>query len=115
MYKQIIALSLAACAAAAPVPGLLDLGDLTGSTTEEATSVVTPPITNKAVTATFEDLNPGLGGVISLSEIGPYDGLDYQGISKFTSSYQNTHLNLKTQTRNRSLISQCILQYLSKY
>lgn len=32
--------------------------------------------------ATFDDLEPVAGGLISLQPVGPYDGLDYEGISK---------------------------------
>lgn len=72
MYRQLVALSLAAFAAAAPLPG----------TTENASGA---PSKNTKYTATFDDLNPGLlGGLISLTQVGPYDGLNYEGISRST-------------------------------
>lgn len=77
MMNFIVLTAIATLAAAAP----------TNTLTYPATGNGSPqPGTQSKGTAThyeatFDDLQPVAGGLVSLTAVGPYDGLDYQGIN----------------------------------
>jgi len=80
MLRSLIIASVAAFALAAP-------------TTITSLSSSKQDLTTTKYTATFDDLEPVADGLVSLQEVGPYDGLDYKGISKLHSSPQPSYTN----------------------
>lgn len=73
MYKSLAVLTLAAYAVAAPFPTQPEGKGQDHSASDTQTNYE----------STFDDIDPGLvGSLADTREIGPYNGLDYEGISK---------------------------------
>lgn len=74
MVQTAVILALAALAIAAPSQPLQSA---------EWKSIPSKPTTTQ-YESTFDDLEPIAGGLISIEEVGPYNGLDFQGINLIT-------------------------------
>ena len=85
MHKSLALVSLVALAAAAPQYGS---SPSTGKAPYEGEGE-----NSTKYEATFDDLTPIAGGLVSVQEVGPYDGLDYQAISEsHAPSFPSRHL-----------------------
>lgn len=80
MVQTAVILALAALAIAAPSQPLQSA---------EWKSIPSKPTTTQ-YESTFDDLEPIAGGLISIEEVGPYNGLDFQGISAYSTHSLST-------------------------